>query len=59
MQLRRTVLVLALMFIAILAALTILDLIHYGLSPLDVLAAMILALFATGIIGALREPPKE
>jgi hypothetical protein len=57
--LRRVVLILALAFIAMLAALTVNDVIHYGLTPLDVLAGMVLALFAFGIIGALREPPQD
>jgi hypothetical protein len=57
--LRSVVLTLVLVFIAILTALTVFDVVTYGLSPLDVLAVMILALFATGIIGALREPPQE
>jgi hypothetical protein len=57
--LRKFVLTLALLFIAMLTALTVEDVIHYGLSPLDVLSAMVLALFAFGILGALRHPPSE
>jgi hypothetical protein len=57
--LRKFVLTLALLFIAMLTALTVEDVIHYGLSPLDVLAAMVLVLFAFGILGALRQPPSE
>lgn len=56
---RTAVLIVALLFIAMLAALTVLDVIHYGVSPLDVVAVLILVLFATGIIGALRTPPPE
>jgi hypothetical protein len=57
--LRTAVLTIALLFIAMLTALTINDLIHYGVTPLDVLAWFVLALFAIGIIGALRQPPQE
>jgi hypothetical protein len=57
--LRNFVLTLALFFIVMLTALTVDDVIHYGLSPLDVLSAMVLALFAFGILGALRQPPSE
>ena len=56
---RTLVLIAALAFIAMMAALTIWDVATYGLSPLDVVAVMILGLFITGILGALRErrPP--
>ncbi|MDQ6834632.1 MAG: hypothetical protein M3016_00410 [Actinomycetota bacterium] len=57
---RRTVLlIVSLLFIAGLAALTVLDIAHYGLTGLDVLAIVVLILFATGIVGALthRPPP--
>ncbi len=51
--------ILALAFIAMLAALTVLDIVHYGVSALDVVAILILVLFTTGILGALRHPPPE
>ncbi|HEY3727073.1 MAG TPA: hypothetical protein VGL51_07860 [Solirubrobacteraceae bacterium] len=54
---RSAILILALAFIAALATLTALDIAHYGVTALDVLAILILALFCTGIIGALRNPP--
>jgi hypothetical protein len=57
--LRNFVLTLALFFIVMLTALTVDDVIHYGVSPLDVLSAMVLVLFAFGILGALRHPPSE
>ncbi len=56
---RTAVLTIALLFIAMLAALTVLDVVHYGLSVLDVVAVLILVLFTTGILGALRSPPPE
>jgi hypothetical protein len=56
---RTAILIVALAFIAMLAALTVNDVIHYGVTPLDVLAGMVLTLFAIGIIGALREPPND
>ena len=56
---RGAVLAIAVMFIAALAALTVLDMVHYGVSALDVLATLVLVLFMTGIVGALRQPPNE
>jgi hypothetical protein len=57
--LRTLVLVIALAFITGLGVLTVLDIVHYGLSALDVVAFMVLLLFLTGIVGALRRPPSE
>jgi hypothetical protein len=54
---RTAILIVAILFIAMLAALTVVDVIHYGVSLLDVVAVLILVLFATGIVGALRHPP--
>jgi hypothetical protein len=54
---RGSVLALALAFIAILAALTVLDIVHNGFNGLDLVAIAILGLFTVGILGALRHPP--
>ncbi len=54
---RSVVLVIALLFMAMLGTLTALDIARYGVSVLDVISILILLLFATGIIGALRTPP--
>lgn len=54
---RAAILVLALLFIAMLAALTVVDIVHNGVTALDVVAILILVLFSTGIVGALRQPP--
>jgi hypothetical protein len=54
---RTAVLIVAILFIALLAALTVVDVIHYGVSLLDVVAVLILLLFGIGIVGALRHPP--
>jgi hypothetical protein len=54
---RTAILIVAILFIALLATLTVVDVIHYGVSLLDVVAVLILVLFATGIVGALRHPP--
>lgn len=56
---RTVVLTIALLFIAMLTALTVLDIVHYGVTALDVVAILILVLFTTGIVGALRSPPRE
>ena len=56
---RGQILGLALAFIAILGALTVLDIVHNGFNGLDVVAIAILGLFAVGIVGALRNPPSR
>jgi hypothetical protein len=56
---RLAVLIIALAFIAGMAALTVLDIVHHGLTVVSVLALGIIFLFAVGIVGALRHPPAE
>jgi hypothetical protein len=56
---RIPVLVIALAFIAGLAVLTAIDIARYGVTVLAVVAILVLVLFMIGIVGALREPPKE
>ncbi|HEY2259072.1 MAG TPA: hypothetical protein VGH45_05140 [Solirubrobacteraceae bacterium] len=56
---RSAILIVALAFIALLATLTALDIARYGVNALDVLAIVILVLFCTGVLGALRHPPPE
>jgi hypothetical protein len=33
--------------------------VHYGFSAVDVIAILVLLLFMTGIVGALRQLPRE
>ena len=54
---RQVVLAISLLFILLIATLTVLDIIHNGINALDVVAILILGLFTTGIVGALRQPP--
>ncbi|MGB0095986.1 MAG: hypothetical protein WBP81_26040 [Solirubrobacteraceae bacterium] len=56
---RAAVLTIALLFIAMLAVLTVIDIVHHGLTVISALAVMIVVIFATGIVGALRHPPNE
>ena len=56
---RVTVLTLALLFIILLAALTVADIANNGLTALDVVAVLILVLFSVGVLGALRNPPPD
>jgi hypothetical protein len=56
---RATVLTIALLFIAMLAALTITDFVRNGVTPLGVLALLVVLLFMIGIVGALRQPPSD
>lgn len=54
---RLLLLTVALVFIAGLGVLTVLDIARYGLTAVDVAALFVLILFSTGIVGALRHPP--
>ena len=56
---RPAILAAALLFIAILASLTVYVAVTSGISVLTPVALLVLALFATGVIGALRRPPPE
>jgi hypothetical protein len=56
---RGLVLAIALVFIALLAALTISDFANNGVNAVGILAVGILVLFTIGIVGALRHPPQE
>jgi Na+/proline symporter len=56
---RLAILIVALAFIGGLAALTVLDIVHHGLTAVSVLALGIIILFGVGIVGALRHPPAE
>jgi hypothetical protein len=54
---RLVVLTVAIVFIAGLGVLTALDVSRYGMTPLDLVAILIVALMAVGILGALRPRP--
>jgi len=56
---RTAVLVVTLVFIAALAALTVVAFIDNGPTFTDIFAIAILILFSVGIVGALRTPPKQ
>lgn len=56
---RVPVLIIAVLFIAGLGALTVIDISRYGITILSALAILVLVLFTIGIVGALREPPRE
>jgi hypothetical protein len=58
---RAVILVAALLFIAALATLTVLAVVNGGFNVLTVVSLLVLALFAFGIVGALRTtpPPEE
>ena len=61
MDRRRVILVVALVFIGLFTGLTIDALVRRGTAVLvpGVLSLLVLALFAFGIVGALRHPPDE
>lgn len=54
---RYVLLPIAVVFTAAIAVYTVLDIVHHGLSSIDVLALVVVVLFATGVIGALLTPP--
>jgi NADH:ubiquinone oxidoreductase subunit 6 (subunit J) len=56
---RGIVLTIALVFIAALAVLTGIEIAKYGVTVLSVLAILVLLLFMIGVVGALREPPRQ
>jgi hypothetical protein len=56
---RALILVLALMFIAILAFLTLFVLFWKGPDVLVVVSLLVLGLFGFGVIGALSTPPRD
>ncbi|HEV2062186.1 MAG TPA: hypothetical protein VGR12_04970 [Solirubrobacteraceae bacterium] len=55
----RTILAAALAFIALLGGLTIAVAVEHGPDVLTVGSLLVLAMFAFGIVGALRHPPDE
>jgi hypothetical protein len=56
---RILILIVALLFIAMLATLTGLDIARNGLNALNVVSILIVGLFATGIVGALLQRPRQ
>jgi VIT1/CCC1 family predicted Fe2+/Mn2+ transporter len=56
---RQPILAIVLVFIALLAALTVHALIEGGPDILTVLSLLVLAMFGFGVVGALRHPPDE
>jgi hypothetical protein len=59
MSARQVALVAVLVFILGLAALTIEVALREGIEPLTLLSMLVIALFAFGIVGALRHPPDD
>jgi hypothetical protein len=56
---RYVLLAIVLAFVLALGVLTALDISHYGLTAVSVLAVVILVLFMIGIVGALTERPRQ
>jgi hypothetical protein len=54
-MLRIVMLVITVVFTTLIGVLTVLDMIHHGVTWLDVLALLVVILFATGIVGSLWE----
>ena len=56
---RLVVLAVALLFIVFFAFLTVAAIIEQGFTPASAISIFILVMFATGIVGALRNPPRQ
>ena len=54
-MLRIVLLVVTVVFTGLIGTLTVLDIVDHGITWLDVLALLVVALFASGIIGSLWE----
>ena len=59
MTARNVILLIALVFIAAFGYATLRDAADHGISVLNVLGMLVLALFSFGIVGALLHPPNE
>ena len=59
MSARTAILGAALLFIALLAALTVYVCVTSGISVLTPVALLVLGLFGAGVVGALLQPPPE
>jgi hypothetical protein len=56
---RVPVLIVALAFIGLLGALTVIEFVNNGVTVVGLIAIFVLVLFLVGIVGALRHPPEE
>ena len=56
---RVLVLIIVVVFTTFIGVLTALDMVHHGVNWLNVLAILIVALFAVGIVGALVQRPRQ
>lgn len=59
MRARSAILAAALLFIAILASLTVYVALTSGITVLTFVALLVLGMFGSGMLGALRHPPPE
>jgi len=59
MSARTVILGAALLFIGLLASLTVYVAVTSGITVLTPVALLVLAMFATGVVGSLRQPPPE
>ena len=59
MRARSAILAAALLFIGILASLTVYVALTSGITVLTFVALLVLGMFGSGVLGALRHPPPE
>ena len=58
-MMRFTLMVVTVVFTGLIGVLTVLDMVHNGVTWLDLVAIVVVVLFATGIIGALWQWPRQ
>ena len=49
----------ALVFIAGLGVLTVMDIVNNGVTPIGIVAVLLLVVIMVGIVGALTQPPRQ
>jgi hypothetical protein len=56
---RIVVFTVAVLFIAAMTVLTVLDFVHNGVTGLGVVGALVLVVIGVGVIGAILHPPRD
>ena len=56
---RIVVFTVALVFIAGLGVLTVMDIVKNGVTPIGIVAVLLLVVIMVGVVGALAQPPRQ
>jgi hypothetical protein len=57
--LRVVVFTIALVFIVGVGVLTVMDIVNNGVTPIGIIAVLLLVVIMVGIVGALAQPPRQ